>query len=144
MNKDKEIIIIVQCHIVKEHCSGYFCEYFFTNRLGKFDIYPKNKNLRIVTLTCGGCCGCALGRKLSDYIKRIIKREKIGKDKIMVHLASCIAFDSYHGPTCPHINYLKTIIEDKLGLDLIEGSRISKLSEKRREEGIYSQHEDED
>ena len=142
MNKDKEIVIIVQCHIVKEHCSGYFCEYFFTNRLGKFDIYPKEKPLRIVTLTCGGCCGRAIHRKLADYIKRVKKQEKMDKDKIVVHLSSCITFDNYHGPVCPHMDYLKTIIRDKLGLDLVEGTKVSTFSEKKRREGIYSKCEE--
>ncbi len=134
---DKEIIITVQCHIAKECCSGYFCEYSFTNRLGKFEIYPKDTDLRIVTLTCGGCCGRAVHRKLSDFIKRIKKQENVDKDKIVVHLSSCITNDNYHGPKCPHIDYLKTIIKDKLDLELVEGTKISKLSEKRRNDGVY-------
>ena len=138
MTMNKEIIVVVQCHIAKEYCSGYFCEYCFTNRLGKFDLYPEDENLRIITLTCGGCCGRATHRKLSDLIKRLKKQENIEKNKIVVHLSSCIAFDSYHGQVCPHKDYLKTIIQDKLGLELIEGTKISNLAEKRRKEGTYS------
>ena len=58
----------------------------------------------------------------------------------MVHLASCVAFDNYHGPACPHIDYLKTIIKGKLGLEITEGTKISKLSEKRRKDGSYLPH----
>ncbi len=134
---DKKILVIVQCHIVKEYCSGYFCEYHFTDRSSAFNIYSKNKDLRLITLTCGGCCGRAIHRKLTDLIKRAKTHEKIEKNQIVVHLASCIAFDNYHGPACPHKEYLKTMIQEKLGLDLVEGSKISKLSDKRRTEGIY-------
>jgi predicted metal-binding protein len=134
---DKKIVVVVQCHIVKEYCSGYFCEYHFTDRSGGFAIYPKNKKLRIITLTCGGCCGRAVHRKLSHLIKRLKRFEKIDKDKIMVHLSSCIAFDNYHGPVCPHKQYLKTIIENKLELELVEGSKVSTLAAKRRKEGVY-------
>ena len=135
---DKEIVVVVQCHIVKEYCSGYFCEYHFTDRSGGFAVYPKEDKIRIITLTCGGCCGRAINRKLNDLIKRLKRNEKIDKSKIAVHLSSCIAFDNYHGPACPHKQYLKTLIEEKLGLDLVEGSKISAGAAKKRELGIYS------
>ena len=135
---NKEIIVIVQCHIVKERCSGYFCEHHFNERIGAFARYPKDKSLRIITLTCGGCCGRAVHRKLSHLVKCLKREEKIDKSQIMVHLASCIAFDNYHAPVCPHKKYLKTLIQDKLGLELVEGSKISKTSESKRKKGIYS------
>jgi hypothetical protein len=37
---NKDYIAIVQCHIVKERCSGYFCERAFHHRLGGFAVYP--------------------------------------------------------------------------------------------------------
>ena len=74
-------------------------------------------------------------RKFKQY--QISKKENIGKDKIQVHLSSCISFDSHHGGACPHKKYLKSLICDKSGLDCTEGSRISDLTEKRREEGLY-------
>ena len=135
---EKKIVVIVQCHIVKERCSGYFCEFHFTDRSGAFDIYSQNKYLRIITLTCGGCCGRAVHRKLVELIKSAKRQEKLDKSQIVVHLASCIAFDNYHGPACPHKEYLETMIQDKLGLDLVEGSKISKLAAKKRNEGIYN------
>ena len=135
--QDKKYIVVVQCHIVKEHCSGYLCEYAFSERSGAFSIYNKDDSLRFISLTCGGCCGRAIHRKLSNLLKQIKEKENIDKDQIQVHLSSCISFDSYHGGECPHKDYLKTLICDKLGLDCIEGSRISDLTEKRRKEGLY-------
>ena len=135
--KDKKYIVVVQCHIVKERCSGYLCEHAFTERTGSFSKYSKDSPLRYISLTCGGCCGRAVHRKLSNLVKQIAKKENMTKDEIQVHLSSCISFDSYHGGACPHKKYLKTLICDKLGLDCVEGSRVSELSKKRRQEGLY-------
>jgi predicted metal-binding protein len=133
---NKKYIVTVQCHIVKERCSGYLCEYAFSERTGSFSKYPKDDSIRFLTLTCGGCCGRALQRKLANLLKKIKEKEHLNKDCIQVHLSSCIAYESYHGPACPHKEYLETLI-DRLGLDCVDGSRISDLTEKRREQGIY-------
>ena len=130
-------LVVVQCHIVKERCSGYLCENAFFERSGSFSDYPKDASIRFLSLTCGGCCGRAVHRKLSNLLKKIKQKENIEKDEIQVHLSSCISFDSYHGGPCPHKEYLETLICDKLGLDCIDGSRISKLTEIRRKEGLY-------
>ena len=134
---DKKYIVVLQCEIVKERCSGYFCEHAFTKREGKFDIYPDGNDIRFLPIDCGGCCGKASHRKLGSLVKQIKNKEKIEKDQIAVHLSSCIALDSYHGPVCPHLDYLKAIVSDKLGLALIEGSKITELTEKRRKKGMY-------
>ena len=86
--KDKDYVAIVQCHIVKERCSGYNCEKAFNERTGGFSAYPKDKAYRTLNLTCGGCCGRAVQRKLSNLTRRIKKQEQIGKDRIVVQLAS--------------------------------------------------------
>jgi len=91
-----------------------------------------------MSITCGGCCGRAVHRKLSHFVKRAKAKEKIKKENIIIHLSSCISKDNYHGPPCPHIDYLKNLICNKLGLDLEEGTEICGLSEKRRKEGKYS------
>ena len=135
--KNRDYVVVVQCHIVKEKCSGYHCEYAFSQRTGAFSGYPADGRIRFLSLTCGGCCGRAVHRKLAHLIKLIGKKENIVKDRIGVHLSSCISFDSYHGPECPHKDYLKTMISKKLGLDMVEGSRISELTDKRRKEGRY-------
>ena len=135
--RKKEYVVIVQCHIVKERCSGYYCEYAFHERTGCFSNYPKESKLRLLTMTCGGCCGRGILRKLTGLLRKIKLREKIEKEKIQVHLSSCIAFESFHGMPCPHKKYIETLISNKLGFDCTDGSRISELTEKRRKNGLY-------
>jgi predicted metal-binding protein len=134
--KDKEYIVVVQCHIVKERCSGYYCEKAFNERTGGFTAYPKEKPYRVMNMTCGGCCGRAVHRKLSLLTRRIKKDEAIEKDRIVVQLSSCITKDNFHAPPCPHLDYIKALIA-KLGLDICEDTHISDISEKRRKEGKY-------
>lgn len=135
--KNKDYIVIVQCHIVKERCSGYNCERAFNERTGGFAEYPKDKAYRMLSLTCGGCCGRATHRKLSNLIRRIDKAEGITKDRIVVQLSSCITKDNFHSTPCPHLDYLKSLIA-KLGLDVYDDTYIDEKSEKRRKEGLYS------
>ena len=132
----KEYIVIVQCHIVKERCPGYLCEKAFHERTGGFSDYPADKQYRVINLTCGGCCGRALHRKLSLLKRTIKKKEDIGLDKIVVQLSSCITKDNYHSTPCPHKDYLIGLIQ-KIGLDYCEDTVISKKSQQRRDEGIY-------
>jgi predicted metal-binding protein len=135
--RSKDYIVIVQCHIVKDRCSGYNCERAFHERTGGFAAYPKDKAYRMLNMTCGGCCGRAVQRKLSNLTRRIKKQEDIGKDRIVVQLSSCITKDNFHAPPCPHLDYLKGLIA-KLGLDVREDTVIDEKSEKRRKEGMYS------
>ena len=132
----KEYIAVVQCHIVKERCSGYFCEKAYHERAGGFSAYPRDKEYRILYLTCGGCCGRAVHRKLSNLVRKIKSYEGVEKDRIVVQLSSCIVKDNYHGPPCPHLDYLKRLIA-KLGLDVCEATKISDKAEKRRKAGLY-------
>ena len=132
----KDYIVVVQCEIVKERCPGYYCEKAFHDRADGFAEYPKDKPLRMLSLTCGGCCGRALHRKLALLLKKIQKKEGIGKDRIVVQLSSCITKDNYHAPVCPHLDYLKTLIS-RLGLDIRSDTVISAKSEQRRKDGIY-------
>ena len=134
--KDKDYVVIVQCHIVKERCSGYGCESAFNERTDGFSNYPGDKSYRMLNLTCGGCCGRAVHRKLSNLVRRIKKNEGIGKDRIVVQLASCLTKENYHSSPCPHLDYIKGLIA-KLGLEVCEDTYISAKSEKRRKEGLY-------
>ena len=135
--QEKDYIVVVQCDIVMERCSGYYCEKAFNERGGGFAVYPREKAYRTLYLTCGGCCGRAVHRKVYDLIAAIREKEGVKKEKIAVHLSSCITKESYHGPKCPHVDYLKTMIEEKLSLDLIDTSTISETSEGLRNEGVY-------
>ena len=134
--KEKDYIVVVQCHIVKQRCSGYYCEKAFNERTGGFATYPKDRPYRIMNMTCGGCCGRAVHRKLSLLTRRIKKDEGIGKERIVVQLSSCITKDNFHAPPCPHLDYIKTLIA-KLGLDVREDTHINKMSEQRRKDGLY-------
>ena len=135
--QEKDYVVVVQCDIVMERCSGYYCEKAFNERGGGFAAYPTGKAYRTLYLTCGGCCGRAVHRKVYDLIAAIKEEEGVKKDKIAVHLSSCITKESYHGPKCPHVDYLKTMIEDKLSLDLVDATTISRTSEGLREKGVY-------
>lgn len=132
----KDYIVTVQCHLVKQRCSGYFCEKAFHDRTGGFADYLPDKAYRTLYMTCGGCCGRALHRKLSNLVTKIGAKEGVEKNRIVVQLSSCITRDNYHGPPCPHLDYLKVLI-DKLGLDVCEDTAISHKAVERRQAGIY-------
>lgn len=134
--KAKDYVVIVQCHLVKQRCSGYFCEKAFHDRGGAFADYPPDRTYRTLFMTCGGCCGRALHRKLTHLARRLRQREGIGKERIVVQLSSCITKDNYHGPPCPHLAYLKTLTS-RIGLDVRDDTVISETSEERRKNGLY-------
>lgn len=132
---DFDYIAVVQCHIVKQRCSGYLCEKAFHGRTGGFADLPADRSYRIVYLDCGGCCGKATLRKLSN-LTRLAKKDGIGKDRIVVQLSSCITKDNYHSPRCPHAAYIRELVA-RAGLRCREDTVISELSEKRRQDGTY-------
>jgi predicted metal-binding protein len=132
----KEYVVILQCHIVKERCPGYQCEKAFHERTGGFADYAKDRPVRYLSMTCGGCCGRATHRKLSRLLRTISEKEGIEKDRIVVQLASCVCKDNYHAPPCPHLDYIRTLI-GRIGLDIREGTVISDLSAQRRQGGTY-------
>ena len=132
-----EYIVVVQCHIVKQRCSGYLCEKAFTTRAGGFADYPADRPYRIVYLDCGGCCGKATLRKLSNLTRQAGK-DGITKDKIVVQLSSCMTKDNYHSPRCPHTEYIRQLVA-RAGLDCREDTVISETAERRRQEGVYGE-----
>ena len=135
---DKKYIVVVQCDIVMERCSGYGCERAFNERTGGFSDYPEDTKYRTIYMTCGGCCGRGVMRKLNDLTRMLDKEENVQKESIVVHFSSCITKDNYHAPTCPHLDYLKTLIGDKMSLDIVEATHISKQSKELREKGLYN------
>ncbi|MBI5833511.1 MAG: CGGC domain-containing protein [Armatimonadetes bacterium] len=132
----KDYVAIVQCHIVKQRCAGYFCEQALQQRTGGFAAYPADRTYRHVMIDCGGCCGRGLQRKLANLVHQLEKQEGITRDRVAVQLSSCITKDSHHGPPCPHLDYLKTLIA-RMNLEVGEDTRISRLTESRRESGEY-------
>lgn len=134
---DKDYIVVVQCDLVMQRCSGYQCEKAFHERTGGFAGYPQEKAYRTLYLTCGGCCGRPLHRKLMNLLGPIQKKENIAKERIVVQLASCISKDNYHGPQCPHLDYLKRLL-DKLGVEYRQDTVISRKADQRRQAGLYA------
>ena len=126
-------VISLQCSIVKERCSGYLCEESFYNRDGFFTEYPKDADIRFLAIECGGCCGRASLRKVSNALKLMQKRAGITKGEVALHLASCVCRESYHGPICPHLDYLKELL-GRLEIPLYEGSRLSDKTQSRLDE----------
>jgi len=118
----------------------YIIEYSFHNRIGAFLDYPHDKNIRFLTMTCGGCCGRAVHRKLTNFLRQSRRKEKLPKENIVVHFSSCISFESFHGTPCPFKDYLENLVK-KLGLKVVHGTRINKLTEERREKGIYEKRD---
>ena len=133
---DKDYLVIVQCEIAMQRCSGYFCEKAFHERTGGFAVYPKEKSYRTIYFTCGGCCGRATQRKVAHLLRQLQKQEQVPKDRVVVQLASCITKDNFHAPPCPHLDYLRTLIA-RLGVEVHDDTRVSDLSESRRRDGPW-------
>ena len=134
----KTYIAIVQCHIVMERCPGFFCERSFHGRTGGFAGLAKEKMYRVVHITCGGCCGRAMHRKLALLTQKALKFDEISSSQILVKFASCITKESHHGSKCPHLDYLVNLV-DKLGLDYSFDTHLSAKAEERRAEGLYGE-----
>lgn len=132
----KKYVVIVQCHIVKQRCPGYLCEKAFHERTGGFADYPKDRTFRVVNMTCGGCCGRGLHRKLTLLVRALKKKEGLDKADVVVQLSSCITKENFHAPVCPHLDYLRTLIE-RIGLDVQSDTVINETAQRRRDEGVY-------
>jgi len=131
-----KLVAIVQCHLVHQRCPGYFCDRAFTNRTGGFEGIQLATGVRKLSFTCGGCCGRALHRKLILLKKKALQFDQIEAKEILVKLGSCITKDNYHGPPCPHLEYLKVLIQ-KAGLSFSCDTCISKNAAAKRVKGIY-------
>jgi predicted metal-binding protein len=137
---EKDYIVVVQCEIAKQRCSGYHCEKAFHERTGGFAVYPKEREHRIISITCGGCCGKAVQRKLTHLARKIRKAEAIEKDRIVVQLASCITLDNFHSPRCMFTEYMKEVIA-RTGIECREDTHRSAKASGRRAAGHYKRTE---
>ncbi|MFP4356159.1 MAG: CGGC domain-containing protein [Phycisphaerae bacterium] len=131
-----EYVVIVQCDIVKQRCPGYLCEKNFHNRTGGFADLPAGKGLRMLNMTCSGCCGRALHRKLSLLLKRLARHEDLSARQVLVQFASCITRDNYHAPPCPHKDYLQSLV-DRLEIPWREDTVCDETSQSRRTDGLW-------
>jgi predicted metal-binding protein len=133
---EKDYLVVVQCEIVKQRCSGYHCEQAFHGRTGGFAASKKGVPLRMLAITCGGCCGKALQRKLTHLARRAAKVEGIGKDRMVVQFASCITKDNFHSPRCLFVDYMKDLAA-RAGFDVREDTQLDAKAESRRAAGAY-------
>ena len=132
---EKDYIVVLQCDIAKEHCPGYACEKAFRQRTGGFAVYSAEKDLRMLSVTCGGCIGRATHRKVGSLV-RALNKDGIGRERLIVQLASCITKNNYHSPRCPHVDDIEELLR-RLDVEFREDTVISEISEKRRGEGVY-------
>ena len=128
-------VLIIQCDIARQRCSGFACTDSFYNRAGFFKDCGYAHGVRYIALTCGGCCGAEVAAKLENLTKHL-KRRGERKEDVIVHFASCVCSDNYHRPPCPHLDYMRQIAERK-GYSVVLGSYISNAATKKREAGIY-------
>ena len=136
---DIKLVAIIQCEKAKKRCSGYACTDSFYKKINSFSEY--NSETQYLSFTCGGCNGEGVGPKINNLVGRMPKLADIKNNEIAVHLSSCIAFDNRHSDRCPNAEFMKSII-NKAGIEtIIEGSYISKKSQKKRESGIYKKYE---
>ncbi|MDR1534042.1 MAG: CGGC domain-containing protein, partial [Planctomycetota bacterium] len=108
MTREPGYVVVVQCgEATGKVCSGFLCEHAFNSRLDAFAGYPAEQRIRYNAISCGGCPGRAVLRKLVNLTKNLKKRDGLGMESVVVHLSTCIVRPSHHGPRCPHLEYLR-------------------------------------
>lgn len=127
---DEKYVVIIQCDIAHNRCSGFACTNAFYNRDDVFKNY--NESTRYISFTCGGCCGKSIATKLEHLSKKLKLKNNINKEDVVIHLSSCMTNDNYHYDRCPHLDYIKSIVFKKGYNKVIEGSYISKNAEKKK------------
>lgn len=132
---DLKQVIIIQCDISHRRCSGFACMNSFYEKDGAFEKYEDG--IRYISFTCGGCCGKGVAAKLEHFSKRMRKAKGMKKDEMVIHLSSCMTTDNHHYDRCPHIDYIKGIIEKHGFKNVVEGTYFSNNSSRKRDEGVY-------
>ena len=91
-------------------CAGGKCFRAIRERAGAFDIY-KNDDVEVVGYTsCGGCPGGNI-----EYATEEMKKNGVE----VIHFATGMVVGY---PPCPYINYFKSFIETKYGLEVVVGT----------------------
>lgn len=130
-------VVLVQCEIAKNRCSGMACTTAFYNRDEMFANY--SDDVRYIAFTCGGCCGKGVSARL-EHFSRGLAKQGVTKDDVVIHLASCMTTDNHHYDRCPHVDYIKGIISKKGYGTVLEKTYISRNAEKKRAQGIYQSY----
>lgn len=132
---DAKYVVIIQCDIAHNRCSGFACTQSFYDNSGAFNGYPEG--MPYISFTCGGCCGKSVAAKLEHFSGKLLKKTELKKEDVAIHLSSCMVTDNHHYNRCPHVDYIKEIIAKKGFTQVVEGTYISKASSHKREKGIY-------
>lgn len=133
---EPKYVVIVQCDIAHNRCSGFACTQSFYNKVDAFQPYAPTT--QYISFTCGGCCGKSVAAKFEHFSKKLLKQTELKKEDVVVHLASCMVTDNHHYDRCPHVDYIKKIIAKKGYTNVVEGSFTSKNASKKREAGLYT------
>ena len=91
LSDDVKIVVIVQCAIALERCSGFNCSWAFYKKLNYFKDY--SKDVMYIPFSCGGCPGRRVSRLISNLRKGALKKGNIDKHNIVVHLTACVVND---------------------------------------------------
>ncbi len=132
---DIKIVVIIQCAIALERCSGFNCSWAFHKKLNYFKDY--HEDTMYVSFSCGGCPGRRISRLISNLRKGALKKGNIEKHNIVVHLTACVVNDNGHYPKCPFKDYMKAILLQK-GFKVIEGGYESCGSANKRKNNHYN------
>lgn len=128
-------VVIIQCDIAHNRCSGFACTDAFYKRDAVFSSY--DDETKYISFTCGGCCGKSLAAKLEHFSGKLRKSDKIPKEDVVIHLSSCMVTDNHHYDRCPHVDYIKGIVAKKGYSNVVDGTYISRNADKKRTDGIY-------
>lgn len=128
-------VLIIQCDIAHNRCSGFHCANEFNNRNNLFAEY--DADVKYLSFTCGGCCGKGVSQKLEHLARKAKKKADLTPDDFTIHLASCITNDNRHADRCLFINNMKKLIAKNGFTKIVEGTYISKNSETKRAQGEY-------
>ncbi|HWR39249.1 MAG TPA: CGGC domain-containing protein [Patescibacteria group bacterium] len=135
----QKYVVIIQCQLAHNRCSGFACTHSFYERTGAFAGY--GEDLRYISFTCGGCCGKGIAAKLEHLAKKLKKKTDVTPEQVVIHLASCMTSDNHHYDRCPHVDYIKQMLTKKGFHQVVESSYISGGATKKREQGIYHRYD---
>lgn len=135
----EKYILMIQCDIAHNRCSGFACTHSFYERSGAFAQY--GEDCKYISFTCGGCCGKSVAAKIEHFMRKLKAKTDILKEEVVIHLASCMVTDNAHYNRCPHVDFIKGILAKKDFINVVEGTYISKGATRKRELGIYTDYQ---
>lgn len=133
-----KFVVIIQCEIAHNRCSGFACTQAFYKNEEMFKAYEAGTEY--LSFTCGGCCGKSVAAKLEHFSKNLLKKTALKKQDVVIHLSSCMVTDNHHYDRCPHVDYIRQIIGKKDYDQIVEGTYISRNATVKREAGIYTSY----